>query len=94
MYVLLGDDFWIQDDDGHAVYSFEERELCEIVSCLASPGSRVISGNANDARYTYVREAGAGQLGWKRISTVDFLLDAPLENLAPCGHEQLSLPTM
>ena len=92
MYVLLGQDFWHKDDDDNTIYSFEERELCEVVSCLAVPDSRVIS-SSGDAQYAHVREATA-DCGWKRVSTVDFLLNAPLENLAGDSHEQLSLPTM
>ena len=88
LFVLLGEDFWYKDDSGKAMYTFEDRELYEIVNHLAEDGSRVISYGAGKEAFVSVLNSS----GWasKTIDTSDFLFNVPIEFSGK--NKQLTLP--
>tara|TARA_R110002110_G_scaffold104875_3_gene264102 strand:- start:788 stop:1321 length:534 start_codon:yes stop_codon:yes gene_type:complete len=88
LYILLGETFWHNNDEGDPVYTFEDRELYEIVNHLAEDGSRVISYGAGKEAFVSVRNSS----GWasKTIDTSDFLFNVPIEFSGK--NKQLTLP--
>ena len=90
LFVLLGEDFWHKDDSGKAMYTFEDRELCEIVQHLAEDGSRVIAhGSGKEAWVAYQSESG---WGCKTVDTSDFLFNTHIEDENVFDNRQLTLP--
>ena len=90
LFVLLGEDFWHKDDSGDTMYTFEDRELCEIVQYLSEDGSRVIAhGPGKEAWVCYQSSSG---WGCETIDTSDFLFNTHIEDENVFDNRQLTLP--
>ena len=88
LFILLGEDFWHEDDSGKTMYTFEDRELGELVNHLAETGSRVIAyGPGKEA---YISERSSTGTRYETIDTSSFLLNVPLSNTD--ARKQLTLP--
>ena len=91
LFVLLGEDFWHEDDSGKTMYTFEERELCEIINHLAEDDTRVIAlGSGKEAFVSY--QSSARGRGFKTIDTSDFLFNVHIEGEDVFDNRQLTLP--
>jgi len=88
LFILLGETFWHDDDEGNPLYTFEDRELCEIVNHLAEDGSRVISYGAG--KEAWVSERNSSGWACKTIDTSDFLFNVPIDFSEK--DKQLTLP--
>jgi len=88
LFILLGETFWHNDDEGNPVYTFEDRELGELVNHLAEDGSRVISHGAG--KEAWVSERNSSGWACKTIDTSDFLFNVPIDFSGK--NEQLTLP--
>ena len=90
-FAMLDDSFWEKDSDGNIYYSFEDRELMEVVMALSADGSRVISTGADTAGWVgYQKDDG----GWtvNRIDITNYLLNAPIKKEGKNFQKQLTLP--
>jgi len=93
LFILLGEDFWYKDDSGKTIYTFEDRELAEIVSHLTEDGTRCIATTPGKEAYvSYQYQSSAPQRGFKTIDTSDFLLNVHIENEGVFDNRQLTLP--
>ena len=90
MYVLLNKDFWYPDhENGGLLFSFEDRELCEVIVALADPSSRVVSFGSD--RRAFVSEVNSEGVGHhKSVDLLDYALAVPIVEEKPQG-EQLKL---
>ena len=88
LFILLGEDFWYEDDSGKTMYTFEERELCELVSHLAETDSRVIAHGPG--KEVYISERSSTGTRYETIDTTSFLFDVPFVNTDV--YKQLTLP--
>ena len=93
-FAMLDDSFWEKDSDGNIYYSFEDRELMEVVMALAADGSRVVSTDAHTASWVGHQEAN-GEWKVDRIDTTSHLLNVPLEAVEKekiLQKKQMNLP--
>ena len=88
LFILLGEAFWHNNDEGDPVYTFEDRELCELVSHLSEAGSRVLSHGPG--KEVYISERSSTGTRYETIDTTSFLFDVPFANSD--AHKQLTLP--
>ena len=86
-FALLSKDFWYETD-GKPEYHFYERELAEIVACLASDDSRVVSFGAG--RTVWLRGSKAENNRYNTVDLLDYALTVPIVKEKPQG-EQLQL---
>jgi len=91
LYILLGDDFWHSDDEsGGNLYTFEDRELSEIVEALCAPGSRMVSFGSG--REVYAVDVNSdGKCSRKHVDMLDYALTVPIVKESQQGQLQLSL---
>ena len=91
LYVMLGDDFWYDDtESGGKLYTFEDRELSEIVAALSAPGSRAVSFDCG--REAFVCDVSdAGRKQFKRVDMLDYALTVPIVDKSQQQFEQLQL---
>ena len=89
LYILLGDDFWYDDpDSGGNLYTFEDRELSEIVEALCEPGSRMVSFGSG--REVYAVDINSdGKCSRKHVDMLDYALTVPI--VKESQQEQLQL---
>ena len=90
-FAMLDDSFWEKDSDGNIYYSFEDRELMEVVMALSADGSRVISTGADTAGWGGCQKDDGG---WtvNRIDITNYLLNAPIKKEGKNFQKQLTLP--
>jgi len=90
-FALLPQDFWYADDAGKAEYHFYERELCEIISALATDDSRVVTFGGG--RSMWVKDKSMENSGYKTIDLLDYALTVPIvkENETNPQGRQLQL---
>ena len=91
LFVLLGEDFWHQDDSGNIMYTFEERELCEIISHLAEDDTRVIAHESGSKAFVAYQTSERNRR-FKTIDTSDFLFNIHIEGEGVFDNRQLTLP--
>lgn len=91
-FALLGDDFWDKDDNGKTLYTFEERDLCEIVATLAEDGTRVVSSYDGGTRLSVIDVRADAGMRWKSIDTLPYLLEVDLNDADDDKEKQLTLP--
>jgi hypothetical protein len=89
LYILLGDDFWYDDlASGGKSYTFEDRELSEIVEALCEPGSRMVSFGSG--REVYAVDINSdGKYSRKHVDMLDYALTVPI--VKESQQEQLQL---
>ena len=91
LYILLGDDFWHDDPDtGGKSYTFEDRELSEIVEALCEPGTRMASFGSGREVYT-VDVNSDGKCSRKHVDMLDYALTVPIVKESQQGQLQLTL---
>ena len=91
LYILLGDDFWHDDSDsGRKLYTFEDRELSEVVEALCDPGSRMVSFGSGREVYT-VDINSDGKCSRKHVDMLDYALTVHIVNKSQQGQLQLTL---
>jgi len=74
MFITLYDQgFFEDDDDGETIFSFEDRDLAEVIIALAENNSRIISPWMDDV---WIADKGSdGKCEIRRPSTLDYLLE-------------------
>lgn len=73
MFIVLHDQgFFDEDDNGETIFSFEDRELAEVVVALAANNSRVISPWMDDV--WIVDKDSNGATSHRRVEMLDYLL--------------------
>tara|TARA_A100001515_G_scaffold11659_5_gene9136 strand:+ start:4396 stop:4947 length:552 start_codon:yes stop_codon:yes gene_type:complete len=89
-FVLLGEDFWHEDDDGQLQYTMYERELFELVIALSEEGSRSIAWGGD--RTTYVSYTNdKGERGTEHVDMLEYVLTTPIKNENKKGSLQFTL---
>lgn len=71
-FAMLPQDFWETFKDGKPCYHFYERELAEVVACLAADDSRVVSFGGG--RQAWVSEGER----YKTIDLLDYAMTVPI----------------
>ena len=75
MFITLYDQgFFEEDDNGETIFSFEDRELAEVIVALAANNSRIISPWMDDV--WIVDKDSDGECEIRRPSTLDYLLES------------------
>ena len=95
LFALLGDNFWYEDDNGETLYSFEERDLCEIVHALAEDNTRIVSSFDGGTRMGVIDVRTDSKMHWRPIDTLPYLLEVDLADLDDSNDDkekQLTLP--
>ena len=88
-FALLGDDFW-GEVKGEKDYSFEDRDLAEVITELSAPGSRVVSFGSG--RTAWIMEAvKGGKDMFRSIDLLDYALTVPIVIGREAQNNQLVL---
>ena len=88
-FALLGDDFW-GEVKGEKDYSFEDRDLAEVITELSAPGSRVVSFGSG--RTAWIMEAvKGGKDMFRSIDLLDYALTVPIVIGKEAQNNQLVL---
>jgi len=88
-FVMLGDDFWYDNEEGGKDYNFYERELSEVIMSLSEADTRVACFGADRTAFVGYKDR-KGSCGFHRVDMLDFLMSTPLRKNTTAN--QLTLP--